>query len=41
VLGIDGESEDASVKLVHNNPQKWMDLEVPKILAEFENEQGA
>jgi len=29
------------VKLLHNNPQKWMDLEVPKILAEFENEQGA
>jgi len=41
VLGIDGESEDPSVKFVHNNPQKWMDLEVPKILAEFENEQGA
>lgn len=38
VLGIDGKSEDDSTKLLHSDPLRWMDKEVPNILAEFEQE---
>lgn len=37
-LGIDGKSDEADIKALHTNPEKWFDRAVPEILAEFEQD---
>jgi hypothetical protein len=37
VFSMDGSSEDAKMKLLHNSPMKFLDAEVSDIMAEFEN----
>ena len=38
IFGIDGKSEDESIKSLHENPMKWLDRAVPEIMAEFERD---
>ncbi|HXE51234.1 MAG TPA: hypothetical protein VN663_22845 [Ramlibacter sp.] len=36
VLGMDGKSEDASMKRLHEDPIRWQDQEISEIMAEFD-----
>lgn len=38
ILGIDGKSQDEDIRFLHNDPIRWLDSAVPKIMAEFEQE---
>lgn len=38
VLNMDGRSQDESDKLLHTDPMKWLDSEVPRILNEMDAE---
>lgn len=38
VLGMDGKAEDESTKRLHDNPVRWLDEEVGRIMAEGEQE---
>jgi hypothetical protein len=41
VLGMDGKSEEASTKRLHDDPRRWFDEEAASILAEDPDQQAA
>lgn len=41
VLGMDGKSEDDSIKRLHDDPIRWQDREIAEIMGEFERGEAA